>query len=84
MNVIDAALAYASKGLRVIPIAPGEKYPSGIESWQTKATTDPDTITTWFTKTYKGWGVGIQRHHINSILDKISHPYPKEKMNERD
>jgi hypothetical protein len=29
-------------------------------------------------------GVGIQRHHINSILDKISHPYPKEKMNERD
>jgi hypothetical protein len=69
MNVLDAALAYAQRGLRVIPIAPGEKYPSGIEAWQTKATTDPDTITTWYTNTYRDWGVGIATGKItNSYL----------------
>jgi hypothetical protein len=69
MEVLTAALAYASRGLRVIPIAPGEKYPSGIESWQTKATIDAETITAWFSKTYKGWGVGIATGKItNSYL----------------
>ena len=59
MNVLEHALSYAAKGIRVIPIAPGEKYPSGIEAWQTKASSDPDIIRSWFTTTYKGWGVGI-------------------------
>jgi hypothetical protein len=58
MNSLDHALSYAAKGIRVIPIRPGTKSPS-IENWTTQATTNPDTITQWWTTTYKGWGVGI-------------------------
>jgi hypothetical protein len=59
MTVLENALLYASRGIRVIPIAPGEKYPAGIEAWQTIATSNTDTVKQWFTTTYKGWGVGI-------------------------
>ena len=59
MTVLENALLYASRGIRVIPIAPGEKYPAGIEAWQTIATSNEATVKQWFTTTYKGWGVGI-------------------------
>jgi len=59
MSVLDHALLYARRGIRVIPIAPGEKYPAGIEAWQTIASSNPATVTEWFTTTYKDWGVGI-------------------------
>jgi len=59
MSVLDHALLYARRGIRVIPIAPGEKYPAGIEAWQTIASSNPTTVTEWFTTTYKDWGVGI-------------------------
>jgi hypothetical protein len=59
MTVLENALLYASRGIRVIPIAPGEKYPAGIEAWQTIATSNTDTVKQWFTTTYKDWGVGI-------------------------
>ena len=58
-NTLASATQYASIGLRVIPIAPGEKYPKGITNWQTKATSDIDVIRSWWTNDYKGWGVGI-------------------------
>jgi hypothetical protein len=58
-SVLDAALTYASNGLRIIPIAPGEKFPKGIQEWQTVATTNPDTIRTWYSGPYRGWGIGI-------------------------
>ena len=57
-NVLQHALSYAAKGIRVIPIRPGTKSPS-IENWTTQATTNPDTITQWWTTTYRNWGVGI-------------------------
>jgi hypothetical protein len=59
MSVLDAALRYAARGLRVIPIAPGEKYPRGINDWEQLATNDADTIRRWFTGQYKTWGIGI-------------------------
>ena len=59
MTILDHALLYARRGIRIIPIAPGEKYPAGIEAWQTVATSNETTITEWFTTTYKNWGVGI-------------------------
>jgi hypothetical protein len=58
-TVLDAALAYARKGLRVIPIAPRSKFPRGIDGWQDLATTNPDTITDWWTNTWPQHGVGI-------------------------
>jgi hypothetical protein len=58
MNTLDIALSYAQKGIRVIPIKPGHKYP-GIEAWQTKATTDVDTIKAWWGGEYATYGIGI-------------------------
>jgi replicative DNA helicase len=58
-DVLDHALGYAARGWRVIPIAPGHKYPKGIANWQNQATTDPATITAWWTGQHPGWGVGI-------------------------
>jgi hypothetical protein len=58
MKVLDTALAYAHKGLRVIPIKQGGKYPP-IEGWQNAATTDPTQIRQWFTGAFKDCGLGI-------------------------
>jgi len=58
MNVLDTALAYAHKGLRVIPIKQGGKYPP-IEGWQNAATSDPTQIRQWFTGAFKDCGLGI-------------------------
>ena len=55
---LAAALAYAARGLRVLPITPGKKHPP-ISAWQTAATTDPGTIEAWWTGPYSGYGVGI-------------------------
>ena len=58
MTVLHDALAYANKGVRVIPIKPGGKYPP-IEGWQNAATNEPTRINEWFNGPYKNCGVGI-------------------------
>jgi hypothetical protein len=58
MKVLDTALAYAHKGLRVIPIKQGEKRPP-MQGWQNAATTDPTQIRQWFTGAFKDCGLGI-------------------------
>jgi len=55
---LEHALYYASRGWRVVPIPPGEKYPKGIDNWQDRATTDPARITSYWTK-HPDHGVGI-------------------------
>ena len=55
---LAAALTYAARGLRVLPILPGAKRPT-MAAWQTAATTDPGTIEAWWTGPYSGYGVGI-------------------------
>lgn len=59
MTVLEHALRYAARGLRIIPIAPGEKYPRGIENWEQLATRDETTIRDWYTGKYRNWGIGI-------------------------
>lgn len=54
---LDAAMAFARRGWRVIPIPPGQKHPA-IAAWQREGTTDTDRITHWFTKA-PDHGVGI-------------------------
>ena len=52
------ALAAAHRGWHVFPLAPGGKIPPrGFDSWETRATTDPDTIRTWWT--HRPYNVGI-------------------------
>ncbi|MEZ5374819.1 MAG: bifunctional DNA primase/polymerase, partial [Microthrixaceae bacterium] len=55
---LTAALAYAARGWRVLPIKPGTKHPP-IKAWQEAATTDAETIANWFTHLYRDHGVGI-------------------------
>lgn len=57
INNLDAALDYAARGWRVIPIPPGQKHPA-ILAWQTKGTTDPDRIRHWWTQAPAD-GIGI-------------------------
>lgn len=55
---MTAAEALASLGWRVIPIAPGFKYPK-ISKWQRVATDDLETIQQWYTGKYNEHGVGV-------------------------
>jgi hypothetical protein len=55
---LEAALHYASLGLRVIPIAPGRKHPP-VPEWQKAATCERAIIKAWWTGLYRGHGVGI-------------------------
>lgn len=55
---LECAIAYASCGIRTLPIKPGEKRPP-MQAWQDAATTDRNTITNWFRGLYEGHGVGL-------------------------
>lgn len=57
-ETLTAALDYAGRGLRVLPIMPGGKRPP-MRAWQDAATTDPETIRLWWTGLYADHGVGI-------------------------
>ncbi|HET7325984.1 MAG TPA: bifunctional DNA primase/polymerase [Nocardioidaceae bacterium] len=54
---LTAALAYAARGWRVIPIPPGTKHPA-IPAWQTAGTTDTGRIRHWWTQA-PTHGIGI-------------------------
>ena len=56
--MLQTALAYANKGIRVVPIKQGEKRPP-MQGWQNAATSDPTTIRTWFEGQFKDCGLGI-------------------------
>ncbi|WP_406199436.1 bifunctional DNA primase/polymerase [Streptomyces europaeiscabiei] len=47
---LPQALRYAAWGWRVLPLRPGSKIPL-IKDWPNSATTDPGTITEWWTRT---------------------------------
>lgn len=48
MTPLDYAQRYADLGIRVVPIPPGEKYPTGLGRWQDWATTDGDVLWSWW------------------------------------
>lgn len=58
MSVLQTALSYAKQDIRVIPIKQGEKRPPMV-GWQNAATSNPATITEWFTGTFRDCGLGI-------------------------
>ena len=58
MSVVDAAIAYARRGIRVMPIQHKTKVPL-LDAWPTNASSDEQVVRQWFTTTYRGAGVGI-------------------------
>jgi len=58
MTPLEYANYYASRGWRVVPIPTGQKYPKGIDQWETKATTDPARIARYWKK-HPTHGIGI-------------------------
>ena len=50
-NMLEAALAYAEEGIAVFPLARGTKIPLKRSHGFKDATTDPDQIREWWTKT---------------------------------
>jgi hypothetical protein len=65
-NPHQAALGYAHKGWRVVPIIPNQKRPA-INQWQHQATTDPTTIDQWWEGKHTGCGVGIATGQASGI-----------------
>ena len=47
-NVFDAALAYARRGIRVMPITHKSKVPL-LKAWTTDASNDEAIVREWFT-----------------------------------
>lgn len=65
-SFMAAALHYGSLGWRVIPIVPGEKYPSKKE-WTEFATTDRALIVTWWSAT-PDHGVGVVTGLVSGLF----------------
>ena len=67
MTPLEYALAYAAKGLRVVPIPPGCKYPKGIKNWEQLATDDPARITKYWTN-HPTHGIGIATGPLSGVF----------------
>ncbi len=66
MTPLEAAVAYAARGWRVVPLIPGKRAP-WLDEWQNAATTDPDTIRAWWQR-QPGSGVGIATGQASGII----------------
>lgn len=45
--LLSAALSYAARGWRVLPLRPGQKLPL-LKGWPERASSDPETIRKWW------------------------------------
>lgn len=66
MPAVSEALAYASKGWRVIPVPPNLKHPV-LVGWPTEATTDPTSIEGWWAES-PGSNIAIATGEGSSIV----------------
>jgi hypothetical protein len=48
-RLADAALAYAERGWRIVPVPPGEKTPR-LKGWPDRATAEPEQVARWFAR----------------------------------
>lgn len=66
-QILRAALSYAERGWRVVPLLPRGKRPA-IDAWQDNATTDEDTIVAWW-EANPSYNVGIALGEQSGIVD---------------
>lgn len=62
-DTLTAALAYASAGWYLLPVARGQKKPGSIvgNNWHTKSSRDPKTIAAWYAGTDHGIALHVGR-----------------------
>lgn len=75
-NTLNEALNLAGHGLHILPIKPGQKRPP-MTAWQTHATTNPETITNWYTGLYRDHGIGIATGHNGLFVIDIDEHHPE-------
>lgn len=71
-ELLEAALLYASIGLKVFPLVPREKSPA-FKGWQEKATTDETQIRQWWTQN-PNYNVGIKTGNGLCVIDVDDKP----------
>lgn len=64
----DAALKYAEKGWRVLPVREKGKAPL-LNSWQNEASDDTDIVAQWWDHEYRNSNIGIACGHGLIVLD---------------
>lgn len=68
MTIYEAALQYASLGLRCLPVRAGGKAPA-IKHWETEATSDPETLRQWFARGGRNIGIATGSGSGAFVLD---------------
>jgi hypothetical protein len=58
LKMLDAALAYAQRGWRIVPLKPRSKFPPLMKDWPNQASTDSDVIRSWFRR-WPDMNIGI-------------------------
>lgn len=66
-TVLESALMYAKKGLSVVPIAELGKRPI-LTDWVKECSTNPKTLTGWFSGVGKKNNIGIVTGRVSNIL----------------
>lgn len=67
-QILDAAISYADRGWRVLPISSEKKLPLVGKSWQTKATTNGDMIAAWW-ESWPTANVGVCMGPASGLVD---------------
>jgi hypothetical protein len=63
----QAALALAKRGLAVIPLTPGKKFPPLIKNWQRLASRDPAQIEAWWNE-WPDANIGVVTGKLSNIF----------------
>lgn len=66
--LVSVALWYASTGLQVFPLQPGQKIPHRGTRGCKDATNDPTVITEWWAR-WPGSNIGIATGHLVDVID---------------
>lgn len=66
-DILEAAIHYADRGWRVVPLLPSTKRPP-MKEWQKKATTDNDIIIEWWEQ-WPNSDVGVAMGRSSGIID---------------
>jgi len=71
------ALHFAARGWHVFPVSPGAKKPPVIDRWETRASTNPDHIHTWWQQVPYSIGIATGPSGLVVIdLDTTKHTEP--------